>query len=497
MYKFRKADKDNNRKEIKNTSKIELYNKLFTNDPLLYLPKKGVLNCKTLIYNNYVHDLFHNIFNIFDKYGLEYYVFAGSAIGYLRNKKNIPWADDYDIIIFKDQQTKFEEIINVLNKNTYHCTMPHIRRPDLYPNFCGWQIGKSFIGNNKNGFLLDVFLTTVDENNNIRNTCKWGRYDTKKIPLEYVKPQNYLIFDNLKLPFFNNVEDYVKLEYNDVFNSVRIYLNHTQTGIIVINNNWKIVYDEIYKIINEAKDNTKKIILIKNDYKPLNKLVIKENETIFKDEFDLLKYINLNDIGTIFIENNLNFLNYCFTIKYYYPDINIKLYLYSVLDNSLIFELNYVDTVCCANEKIYNILNDEEIFYLNKPIIKLTTVITFGTYDLFHIGHLNLFLNCKKYGTTLFVGVSSDELNIKKGKISFNNINKRLEDCKNNENVDITFIEESLELKDNYILKYNADMLIMGDDWENKFDWVSCMSKYLPRTPDISTTILKRQPQLV
>ena len=469
---------------------------LFRDEPLLYLPKSGILNCKTVIYNNYLHDLFHNIFNIFDKYQLEYYVFAGSAVGYVRNKKNIPWADDYDIIIFEDQQTKFEEIIPILNKNHYFCSRPDVGRPDLYPQLCGWQISKPYYGQDlENGrfFLLDVFLTKVDENNNIRNTCKFGGYDNKKIPLEYVKPQNIVTFDNLKLPFFSNIEEYVKLEYGDVFNNVIIQVNHNRNGLLKLNSDWKVIYDEIYKIIDESQNNTKKKIFTNKNYESKNKLLIKENENVFSDEFQLLEYINVNNIGVIFIDNNCTFLKYCFTIKYYYPNLVIKFYLYSKLCSSQIFELNYVDNIYCSNTQIIDSLNDDKIFFLKKPEIKLTTIITFGTYDLFHIGHYNLFSNCKKYGSKLIVGVSSDELNIKKGKISVNDITKRIEDCKNNENVDITFLEERLELKDQYIINYSADILIMGNDWENKFDWVSCMTKYLPRTPDISTSLLKQQ----
>jgi glycerol-3-phosphate cytidylyltransferase len=118
-------------------------------------------------------------------------------------------------------------------------------------------------------------------------------------------------------------------------------------------------------------------------------------------------------------------------------------------------------------------------------------VITFGTYDLFHIGHKNIFDNCKKYGSKLIVGVSSDELNYKKGKKAINNIDKRVDDCKNYQGVDIVFIEESLEEKINYTKYYEADLLIMGDDWKDKFDFVPILTKYLPRTPNISTTLLK------
>ena len=120
-------------------------------------------------------------------------------------------------------------------------------------------------------------------------------------------------------------------------------------------------------------------------------------------------------------------------------------------------------------------------------------IITFGTFDLFHIGHLNLLKRCKEYGNYLIVGVSSDELNHIKGKHSIISLKVRLEIIKSIRYVDEVFIEESLEEKNNYIHQFGADILIMGDDWKNKFDWVDCQVIYLERTPEISSSQLKKQ----
>ncbi len=118
-------------------------------------------------------------------------------------------------------------------------------------------------------------------------------------------------------------------------------------------------------------------------------------------------------------------------------------------------------------------------------------IITFGTFDLFHIGHLNILERAKSEGDYLIVGVSSDELNTKKNKQTVVALNDRIKIIKALKCVDEVFIEESLEDKDIYIKYYGADLLIMGDDWKYKFDWVSCPVKYLERTPNISTTVIK------
>lgn len=121
----------------------------------------------------------------------------------------------------------------------------------------------------------------------------------------------------------------------------------------------------------------------------------------------------------------------------------------------------------------------------------MTVVITFGTFDLLHIGHINILKRAKSFGSKLIVGVSSDKLNFqKKNKYPVYNQNDRLEIIKNLKFVDEVFFEESLEKKKDYIDKYQANILVMGDDWKGKFDFVNskCRVIYLTRTPSISTT---------
>ena len=118
-------------------------------------------------------------------------------------------------------------------------------------------------------------------------------------------------------------------------------------------------------------------------------------------------------------------------------------------------------------------------------------VITFGTFDVFHVGHVNILERAKLHGSHLIVGVSSDELNrSKKGRYPVYSQEDRMHIIRSLSCVDEVFVEESLELKEEYVKYYNADILVMGDDWQGKFDHLQhvCQVIYLPRTPSVSTT---------
>ena len=119
------------------------------------------------------------------------------------------------------------------------------------------------------------------------------------------------------------------------------------------------------------------------------------------------------------------------------------------------------------------------------------TVITFGTFDVFHVGHIRVLQRAAALGDRLVVGVSADALNLaKKGRAPVYSQEERMELVASLRVVDEVFVEESLEQQRDYIIEHGADVLVMGDDWAGKFDWVSdvCEVVYLPRTPSVSTT---------
>lgn len=118
-------------------------------------------------------------------------------------------------------------------------------------------------------------------------------------------------------------------------------------------------------------------------------------------------------------------------------------------------------------------------------------VITYGTFDTFHYGHLELLRRAKELGDYLIVGLSTDEFNREKGKVSVFDYNKRKEWLESIKYVDEVIPEESWQQKENDIKNHKIDIFTMGDDWKGKFDKLKCKVIYLKRTEDISSTDIK------
>lgn len=117
-------------------------------------------------------------------------------------------------------------------------------------------------------------------------------------------------------------------------------------------------------------------------------------------------------------------------------------------------------------------------------------IITYGTFDLLHRGHINLLRNAKNLGDCLYVGLSDDQFNQIKGKKSYFSYEDRAFILSELQSVDFVFPESTWEQKKDDIIKYGIDVFVIGDDWEGKFDELKaiCEVVYLPRTKEISTT---------
>ncbi|WP_026133829.1 MULTISPECIES: glycerol-3-phosphate cytidylyltransferase [Oceanobacillus] len=123
----------------------------------------------------------------------------------------------------------------------------------------------------------------------------------------------------------------------------------------------------------------------------------------------------------------------------------------------------------------------------------MTTVLTYGTFDMLHIGHINLLKRAKSLGDYLIVGISTDDFNTLKSKKSYYSYPDRKLIVEAIRYVDKVIPESTWEQKIEDIKNYNVDYFVMGSDWEGKFDYLNpyCEVIYLSRTEGISTSKIK------
>lgn len=120
-------------------------------------------------------------------------------------------------------------------------------------------------------------------------------------------------------------------------------------------------------------------------------------------------------------------------------------------------------------------------------------VLTYGTYDLMHYGHIRLLKRAKQHGDYLIVAVSTDEFNAIKGKKAYHDYETRKKMLEAIRYVDLVIPENDWDQKLKDVKEYNVDVFCMGDDWEGEFDHLKeyCEVEYLPRTEGISTSKIK------
>jgi len=483
-----------------------------------YLPTVGMTNCKLNEHNELKRDHATIYFRILDRYNVPYAVFAGSSIGLLRNSRTIPWSDGYSVVVLNSDLTLLFEIFPILRKNGFKIVKNKNKFTNEYTNggcSINSQIHKFTHGNQpddydqdhdqdhkRSGFACDVYYSYVDKNGFLRNSGLWGLYHMKNLHIRDVIPFRRRMFDGLPLPFFNNVNLEVYKTYGNTDEAVIKTKTHFQTG------SWRSAYDEFENRKSKAIQNTMHKICNNNTNKNNNKnqnqnitksagnknnvMKIMDNKYT-KNQVELLSEIGEKEIGRIYVFSVDFIIQHSACIKFYFPNVVIEYFSYA-REVEVILYLNYVDKLHVYNSFIEMFYNDPDIVYLNKPKIDIIKVITFGTFDMWHMGHSNLLSRCCKYSENICAGVSSDEFTFQKKQIlPRDDLKTRLENVKRCKFVKKVFEETSMELKNEYIKLYSANILIMGDDWQDKFDWVDCCVIYLPRTPNISSTMLREQ----
>jgi glycerol-3-phosphate cytidylyltransferase len=461
-------------------SKMIRSNSIFfhQNKYVTYSPLYGLNIYKKNSHTEFIRDNAIVFFKLLETLNINYGLFAGNSIGYVRNKANMPWVDDYDIMVFGKDIDKS----NDLNNNLLFRKNGFIAKKSWFGLFIYNDI---VCDANAPHFQCDIFFSKITNENIVVNCFGKGLYNKKKMPKDVVLPFKKLNIDGIDIFGLNDPVTEVQLCYGDISKGV-LYSHNAKVNIKT--EHWSSIYNFFKNKIERGKRNV------------LNKLNIKMGDkkiTIIKKK----KYVDFVDALIDVASKAGNVLNvfdqefiqkYIYDIKFYLPDITVK-YYHTTTDIIPPIFLNKCDYVYFKYSAMLKHYDSESIFYIKKPVMDTIKLITFGTFDLFHIGHKNIFDKCKNYAETIVVGLSSDRFTHEKKNIYPTD---NFETRKNNimsysKFVVEVFSEEKMELKNEYIKKHNANLLLMGDDWAGHFDSMDCAVIYEKRTPDISSTMLR------
>jgi len=315
----------------------QLFVKLET--PCYYFASIGITNLALTTYNDSIHKQAKACFKVLNyfetSHNIAYAVFAGNAIGLLRASKNLPWADDYDIILFKhdvdfftnDMTPEFEKIGFKVEMKIVDGVVggAKIFGPPVvftHINYDDYHDSHSL-----SVFQCDVFFSYFDNSGLLKNCGGWGLYHKKNIPQSAVFPLKRHKFHGMLLPFFNDSFKEVKLCYGNI-QKCSIFSHHLDSTIFY--KRWEHAYKDFDYIKKAATANTKKYIARKcqdqdqdhheNECKTSrNTLLLTESvvlnelcDTLFHNngsdfhvsvlkKLDFLRYLYQKNIGTIII----------------------------------------------------------------------------------------------------------------------------------------------------------------------------------------------------
>lgn len=211
-------------------------------------------------YTQVSRHIYGQLFKIFEFHKLDFYLFAGTVVGYLRNGRPPYWMDDIDIIIFEDQIDHFEEtVIPHLKSCGFNCFTPNRFEGG------GWHILSMQQGNTRSLTIpltdnlgvpvpwaqVDVFFTMVDRDGFIRNPAGWGLYDRKNIPVSWVRPGVRVEMESWQVQLFAEYSEDIKKEYGDVMNNV-VVSTHDKVFLKAPNITWDVFESDFNRIVSET-----------------------------------------------------------------------------------------------------------------------------------------------------------------------------------------------------------------------------------------------------
>lgn len=224
--------------------------------PSAFTSIAGITNGTFAQYTDGSQHIYTQILKIFDLYCLDYYLFAGSMVGYVRNGEMPCWMDDLDVIIFEDQISLFEgKVVPHLLGAGFNTFFPENLKGSGY-HILSLQSGKSRnieiefskgVGVKVPWAQIDVFYAKIDDSGFVRNPKGWGLYHAKDIPVTWVKPGTFVDILGRRIKVFSEYEMDILKEYGDVLNNL-VVSTHDKTFLRIDNVPWSDVEAEIREI---------------------------------------------------------------------------------------------------------------------------------------------------------------------------------------------------------------------------------------------------------
>jgi hypothetical protein len=219
----------------------------------------GPTNARYVPCTDAAKHLYNKIFSVFDELGLEYFVFAGALVGYVRNKKLPPWLDDMDVILFEDSIQLFEDkVVPELAGMGFNCRPVAKSLAGAGFHILGLQQSanrQDKIAACKDRrvsipwFQVDIFYSKVDQDGLVKNLSGWGLYHKRQVQFDWFKNPQRVEMDGVRFPTISNVEDDVMEEYGDVCNEL-VVKTHGTTFLSAAHIEWAVFEAEFDKLSN-------------------------------------------------------------------------------------------------------------------------------------------------------------------------------------------------------------------------------------------------------
>ncbi|WP_319797442.1 LicD family protein [Nitrobacter sp.] len=209
----------------------------------------GISNAKYAQLTDGSREIYKQVLRVFERHKLEYFLFAGAIVGYVRNGRMPPWNDDLDVIIFEDQIKLFETVVLPLLRDCGYVCWP-VAAPYTGGGYHILALQQD--GNSRHASIeladgirvavpwaqIDVFYTSVDASGFIRNLSNWGMYHTKQIPETWVRPGTFVHLDSFRARVFSHYEDDIRHEYGNVASNIVVH-SHDKVALKLMGSDWE------------------------------------------------------------------------------------------------------------------------------------------------------------------------------------------------------------------------------------------------------------------